>query len=70
MDAQKVLEWMAEEDRTLAYLARQSGVSVDRLVAAVAEQHDEWAGGRRYLTANDDLDADTLPAGNVLEAAA
>lgn len=36
MDAQKVLEWMAEEDRTLAYLARQSGVSVDRLVAVLA----------------------------------
>ena len=44
MDAQKVLKWMAEEDRTLAYLARKSGVVVDRLVAVLAEQHDEWAG--------------------------
>ena len=42
-----------------------------RLVGAVlAEQHDEWAEGRRYLTFANDLDTETLPASNLLEAAA
>jgi len=42
-----------------------------RLVGAVqAEQHDEWAEGRRYLTFANDLDAETLPASNVLKPAA
>ena len=36
----------------------------------LSEQHDEWAEGRRYLTFTDDLDAETLPASNLLEAAA
>ena len=42
-----------------------------RLVGAVlAEQHDEWAEGRRYLTFANDLDTEALPASNILEAAA
>ena len=42
-----------------------------RLVGAVlAEQHDEWAEGRRYLTFTRDVDAEALPTTHLLEAAA
>ena len=42
-----------------------------RLAGAVlAEQHDEWAEGRRYLTFNKDVDAEALPTTHLLEAAA
>ena len=34
----------------------------------LAEQHDEWAEGRRYLTFTEDFDTETLSACNVLEA--
>jgi hypothetical protein len=38
--------------------------------AVLAEQHDEWAEDRRYLTLANDIDVETLPASNILEAAA
>ena len=41
-----------------------------RLVGAVlAEQHDEWAEGRRYLTILRSLDNEALPEPRVLQAA-
>ena len=42
-----------------------------RLVGAVlAEQHDEWAEGRRYLTISNDINAEAMPVTNILDAAA
>lgn len=42
-----------------------------RLVGAVlAEQHYEWATGRRYLIFPNHIDTGALPASNILEAAA
>ena len=46
-------------------------LSARRLVgAALAEQHDEWAEGRRYLTIPNSVGNGALPEPNMLEAAA
>ena len=63
--------WSAFCQPPNSYTTSWDSTSARRLVGAVlAEQHDEWAEARRYLTIPSAVGNEALPTPNMLDAAA